>query len=43
MKRLLLLVLSSVSLLSGLQAQACEKHLEGHQNSSATSEEARQH
>ena len=36
MKRLLLFVLASAALLSGLSASACEKHLNGHQNGSDT-------
>jgi len=40
MKRLLLFVLASAALLSGLNASACEKHLNGHQNSSDTNTEA---
>lgn len=42
MKRLLLFVLGSAALLSGLNASACEKHLNGHQNSSDTNTEASQ-
>jgi hypothetical protein len=42
MKRLLLFVLASAALLSGLNASACEKHLNGHQNSSDTNTEASQ-
>jgi hypothetical protein len=36
MKRLLLLVLASATLLAGLRATACEKHLNGHQSGSDT-------
>lgn len=36
MKRLLLLALTATTLLMGLGANACEKHLNGHQNSSDT-------
>jgi hypothetical protein len=39
MKRLLLFVLTSAALMSGLNASACEKHLNGHQNSSDTNQE----
>ena len=39
MKRLLLFVLASATLLSGFSASACEKHLNGHQNGSDTNEE----
>jgi hypothetical protein len=39
MKRLLLFVITSAALLSGLNASACEKHLNGHQNSSDTNQE----
>jgi hypothetical protein len=39
MKRLLLFVLASAALLSGFNASACEKHLNGHQNGSDTNEE----
>ena len=42
MKRLLLFVLASAALLSGLNASACEKHLNGHQDSSDTNTEASQ-
>ena len=42
MKRLLLFVLTSAALLSGLNASACEKHLNGYQNGSDTSEEGSQ-
>ena len=42
MKRLLLLVLASATLLAGLRATACEKHLNGHQNSSDTNTEGTQ-
>ena len=42
MKRLLLFVLASAALLSGLNAFACEKHLNGHQNGSDTNTEASQ-
>ena len=42
MKRLLLFVLASAALLSGVNASACEKHLSGHQNSSDTNTEASQ-
>lgn len=40
MKRLLLLALSATTLLMGISANACEKHLNGHQNSSDTNREA---
>jgi hypothetical protein len=40
MKRLLLLAVTAGSLLFGLTASACEKHLNGHQNSSDTNQEA---
>ena len=36
MKRLLLLALTTTTLLMGISANACEKHLNGHQNSSDT-------
>jgi hypothetical protein len=36
MKRLLLLALTSVTLLMGTTANACEKHLNGHQSGSDT-------
>ena len=36
MKRLLLFVFASAALLSGLNASACEKHLNGHQSGSDT-------
>ena len=36
MKRLLLLALTATTLLMGISANACEKHLNGHQNSSDT-------
>jgi hypothetical protein len=36
MKRFLLFVLTATSLLMGIRADACEKHLNGHQNSSDT-------
>lgn len=36
MKRLLLLALTASTLLMGISANACEKHLNGHQNSSDT-------
>jgi len=36
MKRLLLLALTAATLLIGSSASACEKHLNGHQNSSDT-------
>lgn len=39
MKRLLLLALTACTLLLGLTASACEKHLNGHQNSSDTNQE----
>ncbi len=39
MKRLLLFVLASAALLSGFNASACEKHLNGHQSGSDTNEE----
>jgi hypothetical protein len=42
MKRLLLFVLGSAALLSGLRASACEKHLNGHQNGSDTNAEGSQ-
>ena len=42
MKRLLLFVFASAALLSGLNASAGEKHLNGHQNSSDTNTEASQ-
>jgi hypothetical protein len=42
MKRLLLFVLASTALLSGLNAAACEKHLNGHQNGSDTNAEGSQ-
>ena len=42
MKRLLLFVLASAALLSGVNASACEKHLNGHRNSSDTNQEGSQ-
>lgn len=39
MKRLLLLALTATTLLMGISANACEKHLNGHQNSSDTNVE----
>ena len=36
MKRLLLLALTAATLLMGVNVNACEKHLNGHQNSSDT-------
>ncbi|MEB3326626.1 MAG: hypothetical protein VKI39_02840 [Synechococcus sp.] len=36
MRPLLLLVLSATAIFMGLGASACEKHLNGHQNSSDT-------
>jgi hypothetical protein len=36
MQRLLLLALTATTLLMGISANACEKHLNGHQNSSDT-------
>ena len=36
MKRLFLLALSATAVLMGLSASACEKHINGHQNSSDT-------
>jgi hypothetical protein len=36
MKRFLLFVLTATPLLMGIRADACEKHLNGHQNSSDT-------
>lgn len=40
MKRLLVLALTGASLLLGLGASACEKHLNGHQGGSDTNQEA---
>lgn len=40
MPRLLLLLMASATLLLGLGANACEKHLNGHQNSADTSQES---
>lgn len=40
MKRLLLLALATGALLLGCDAAACEKHLNGHQTSSETDQEA---
>jgi hypothetical protein len=40
MKRLLLLSITACTLLFGVTASACEKHLNGHQNSSDTNQEA---
>ena len=42
MKSLFLFVLASAALLSGLNASACEKHLNGHQNGSDTNAEGSQ-
>jgi hypothetical protein len=36
MKRLLLLALTAATLLIGMRATACEKHLDGHQHGSDT-------
>ena len=36
MKRLFLLALSATAVFIGLSASACEKHVNGHQNSSDT-------
>ncbi len=40
MQRLFTATLIAATLLFGFGAQACEKHLQGHQNSSNTSAEA---
>lgn len=40
MNRLVSLLLLSATLLAGTASQACEKHLNGHSNSSDTSTEA---
>lgn len=40
MKRLLLLALTATTLLMGIRADACEKHLNGYQNSSDTNLES---
>ncbi|MFM7314972.1 MAG: hypothetical protein ACKO0M_17740 [Cyanobium sp.] len=40
MQRLLLLAFTATTLLIGIGAQACEKHLNGHQNGADTQQEA---
>ena len=40
MTRLMLLALTAATLLLGLEAHACEKHLNGHQTGSETNLEA---
>ncbi len=42
MKRLLTIVLIAATVLGGSGAMACEKHLNGHQNSSDTNAEGTQ-